>query len=192
MQTNSSRRTQPPQAPRVPVGHQRYAYDMNDRRTLIVLAVLCALVPPVGIIMLWRAERITLPVRGGLTLLALAAMTLIFFFILRPDSSETDITPMPAAPQYAGYGYIASDTPVPTQAPVPPAVVPMVPSGNVSATAEPGGLTDESIVYAVTNNASSYHLSQICGFQENNRALTLLEALNEGLQPCENCVGAAG
>ena len=43
------------------------------------------------------------------------------------------------------------------------------------------------IVFAVTNNASSYHLYEICDFQENRRALTLAQALAEGLTPCEKC-----
>ena len=51
--------------------------------------------------------------------------------------------------------------------------------------ADPASLTAESTVYAVTNNASSYHMLQICDMQENHRMLTLAEAVAEGLLPCE-------
>lgn len=193
MQTNRSRYDRPVQGPRVPVGKGRFAADMNSRPALILLGVLCALVPPLGVVMLWRASRITLPVRCGLTLLGFFSMTLILFLLMRPENGSLDILPMPAVPEYAGYGYIPSDQPAPTEIPAPPpAEQPVVPPENSTQSVDPSTLTDDSIVFAVTNNASSYHLSPVCDFQENNRQLTLLEALYEGLEPCEKCVGAAG
>ena len=86
------------------------------------------------------------------------------------------VTPVPEAP--AQFAAPAPGTPAATDGP--------------AAVQEPGELTDDTIVYAVTNNAASYHLYELCDQQENRRALTLREALNEGLQPCEKCVGAMG
>ena len=77
--------------------------------------------------------------------------------------------------------------------PQPEFIVPAVPSATDAPVIQDSGeLTDDTIVYAVTNNAASYHLFEICDQQENRRALTLRDALNEGLKPCEKCVGAMG
>lgn len=169
----------------------------DNRATLILLGVLCLLIPPVGVLLVWRAEHVDVPVRAVFSAAGLAATTLIFFLLMRPSSAVSTISPTPATPQLIGYGAAATEIPVaatavPAQGAAPAAPAQSSATDMPQATQEPGALTDDTIVYAVTNNASSYHLYQICGTQENHRALTLREALNEGLAPCENCVGAKG
>ena len=123
-------------------------------------------------------------------------LTLILFLLMRPHSQTMNIRPIPSIPTTAGYGTVsAQEYAVIGQEEVIPAQPDAVPSGDFYS--EPliqdsGALTPDSIVYAVTNNASSYHLYEICDMQENRRALTLRDAMNEGLQPCSKCVGTAG
>jgi len=111
---------------------------------------------------------------------------------MRPSPAATDIRPTPATPQTVGYN--AAPAVLATQVPAQPEfIVPAVPSATDAPVIQDSGeLTDDTIVYAVTNNAASYHLFEICDQQENRRALTLRDALNEGLKPCEKCVGAMG
>ena len=173
--------------------------NMNDRTTLIVLAALCLFVPPVGILLVWRAQHMDIPTRAIFSAAGFAATTLIFFLLMRPSAVVSNIVPTPATPQMIGYGAAATEAPAPV-VPVAPAPgtapaapsAPSAPETPDTALQESGELTDDTIVYAVTNNASSYHLSQICGAQENHRSLTLRDALNEGLAPCQQCVGAKG
>ena len=42
-------------------------------------------------------------------------------------------------------------------------------------------------VYSVFSNARYYHSQEICGTQSNRRALTIREAMNEGMGACKNC-----
>lgn len=167
----------------------------DNQSTLVVLILLCLLVPPLGILMTWRARHVAMPVRLGLSAGGMLCTTLIFFFLMRPTDTESLIRPIPATPQLVGYG--AVQEPLPTAAGVPAQpgdVVPAAPQATENPTAyqEGGELTDDTIVYAVTNNATSYHLYELCDLQENRRPLTLREALNEGLSPCEKCVGTMG
>lgn len=195
MQTNRRTRSHPVQSPNIkkpyPVG--RYRRENNTLK-LIGLGALCLLLPPLGVLLTWRAQKVELNLRGIFTAAALVSCTFIFFLLMRPGTAATDIRPTPALPQTIGYS--AAPTAPAVQAPAPPPAAPAVPAApgptDAPVLLESDELTDDTIVYAVTNNASSYHLSEICGQQENRRALTLREALNEGLAPCENCVGAMG
>lgn len=160
--------------------------------TLILLGALCIILPPIGVLFTWRAKKMELTLRGIFSAAALASCTLIFFLLMRPGSTAPDIRPTPATPQTVGYNAapVVPATQVPAQ---PEAVVPAAPGAtDAPVIQESGELTDDTIVYAVTNNAASYHLFEICDQQENRRALTLRDALNEGLKPCEKCVGAMG
>lgn len=176
----------------------RYARD-DSRSTVLLLAALCLLLPPLGTLFIWRSNRIGSAIRAAFSGLALISMSCIFCFILRPDDSSGAIYPTPVVPSQVGYGVPAAESQ--TAVPEPDSAVPASPdavapsdasgSGGQSAD-EPGALTPETTVYAVTNNASSYHLYEVCETQTNNRALTLQQALDEGLAPCEKCVGAVG
>ena len=44
-----------------------------------------------------------------------------------------------------------------------------------------------TVVYSVYSNAKYYHATEICGTQSNRRALTVREAMNEGMGACKNC-----
>ena len=194
MQTRQKNRTSQVRTSAPKGAYTSYRNNMNDRTTLIVLGVLCLLVPPVGIALVWRAQNLDVPTRAILSAAGFAATTLIFFLLMRPSNAVTSIAPTPATPQLIGYGAAATEVPVAATAVPAQNAAPAAPAAtdNPAAQQEPGMLTDDTIVYAVTNNASSYHLNQICDGQENHRSLTLRDALNEGLAACEKCVDAKG
>lgn len=201
MQKNtSSSRSRHVQSTQTQSIRSRYAKD-NTRDTLILLGGLSLLVPPLGMLLVWRTNRVALSFRAAFSALALASMTLIFCLTLRPASTAGNIRPAAVVPDKVGYGVVSEPeqpampeyeyenaAPASPQAAAPAEAYVSEPA----ATDEPGVLTPESTVYAVTNNASSYHLFEICETQTNNRALTLQQALDEGLKPCEKCVGAVG
>ena len=196
MQTNKKTRPSQVQSTGVKSAHARYAQE-DSRSTLITLAVLCLLLPPIGIFFAWRTRKLSIPLRAAFSALGLISTTVIFCIFMRPENTVSDIRPMPATPQLVGYGTVAAQDavlPSATEVPAQQESVPANPDSAVDPVAqqEPGELTDDTIVFAVTNNASSYHLYEICDMQENRRAMTLRDALNEGLQPCEKCVGAMG
>lgn len=78
---------------------------------ILVIALLTLLLPPLGLICLWRGARC--PMRGKilLSIVGLASMTFIFVLILNPSTSLTDELPI-------NYQYAAS-TAVPSTAPAP-------------------------------------------------------------------------
>lgn len=192
MQTRPSDRFRPSSAPQSPYINPRFLPE-DTIRPALVLGALCLLLPPVGLVMLWRSRRMTFYLRMALSTLAFISMTVIFFLLMRPAEVPSTIRPMPATPSVAGYGSVSQNVsvvpPAPENVPAQPNTAPAPVIGNVTepVTQNTGVLTQESIVFAVTNNASSYHLYEICDFQENRRALTLAQALAEGLTPCEKC-----
>ncbi len=192
MQTRPNDRFRPASAPQSVYINPRFLPE-DTIRPAIVIGALCLLVPPVGLVMLWRSRRMTFYVRMALSTLAFISMTLIFFFLMRPAEVPSGIRPMPATPMIVGYGSVSQNAAVVPSAPmnVPSqgdaAPAPVVGNASEPVNQNSGVLTGESIVFAVTNNASSYHLYEICDFQENRRALTLAQAIAEGLNPCEKC-----
>ena len=198
MQTNRNARPRHVQSAQPANAYAKYM-KKDHRPQLFALAALCLLLPPVGILLVWRMEKTEMSVRAALSAVGLLSCIFIFMLLLRPKAVVSTIQPVPETPLQAGFGSAASaqyaEVPIPeaTNIPAQPEVVITLSTADPSLVQqEPDVLTDDSIVYAVTNNASSYHLYEICDQQENHRALTLRDALNEGLAPCEKCVGAVG
>ncbi|MBO4298267.1 MAG: hypothetical protein IKS52_10460 [Clostridia bacterium] len=177
--------------------------EKRDQRLATgLMAALSVLVPPAGLLAVWRSRHLSAPLRIGLSLAALLSMTLIFWLWLRGGKADVGILPVPVVPAYAGYDTAAIET-----TPEPVQVYNAIPeSGSVFTVTYGDGTVDDltggsalpvdpasyvTIVYAVTNNATKYHNLQVCDMQTNSRILTLDEAIAEGLQPCEKCVLSA-
>lgn len=169
-----------------------------------VLAVLSLLLPPLGLLLVWHSRRLEAPVRIGLSLVALTAMTLAGWLWMRSDTADSTLMPVPIVPLYAGYDVAAIE---PTAVPVQ--VYNVVPDEPQTFTVTYGdGTVDDltggegslpvdpatyvTIVYAQAENATRYHNLQVCDYVTNARVLTLDDAIAEGLQPCEKCVLGAG
>ena len=159
---------------------------------------LTVLLPPLGLIYLWR--RGLFVARGRMVLTALATLEMMGLFVLiTPHQQLTQELPLPAAP--------ASVTAAPAEenlnalynieellyeqqlAQGKDAVI----SDNLTeeeqmeqANAANEALYDQ-VVYSVYSGAKYYHSSKVCRNQTNGRELTVREAMREGLAPCPNC-----
>lgn len=171
---------------------------LSGRGLGVILLLL--ILPPVGLLVLWRQGVFRTRGRMLLTTLATVEMMLLVV-LLTPRPTLTSQLPLPVSPQAV------------TQAPE---------TDNLSALynieellyqqqleqvkAQGGDETDlmteeqklqsqeiereeilNTVVYAVYNHAQRYHSQRVCGTQSNNRELTVREAMMEALSPCPDC-----
>lgn len=167
--------------------------NKSKSRRVIFGLVLLFLFPPLGILTLWRMEIFRVRGRMILTLLATVEMGIVIAFMM-PASTLPTVSPIPGT------------APSITSAPESSAVDALSnmdellqAQQNASATATPEPVTQQSqldsqqdvlntTVYCVTvSGARFYHTSTECDGQSNPRALTVREALAEGLSPCTKC-----
>lgn len=167
----------------------------GKRRALAVVA-LSILLPPVGLIYMWRTGIFT--VRGRVLLSALSALCLSLMCTpLMPKASPLDVTaPIPVVPAAV------------TQAPENDVVTALsnieellaaqqaaaVGEGEPAPAQDPEATTGPSeeeilstIVYSVRSGAKYYHTGPTCGTQKNARELTVEQALAEQLAACPDC-----
>ena len=162
--------------------------------------VLTLVLPPVGLLYLWR-EGVFLN-RGRLLLTALATVEMTFLIVwLTPKQELHTSLPVPAAP------------PQVTAAPEGETlnalynIEQLLYEQQLAKVQEAGGtardlMTEEekldlvnaqneeayeSTVYCVFSNAVYYHATKVCRTQTNGRELTVRDALREGMQPCPYC-----
>lgn len=163
--------------------------------------VLTLLLPPVGLLFLWRRGVFRARGRMVLTTLATLEMTALVV-LLTPHQELTPRTPVPAAP------------PQVTAAPGGETlnalynIEQLLYEQKLAKVEEAGGtardlMTEEekleqanaeneaiyeTVVYSVYgSDAVYYHATKVCKTQTNGRELTVRDALREGLQPCPNC-----
>ena len=150
----------------------------GKKRTALKVA-LCLLLPPVGLLWIWRTRSFALRGRVLVSALSCAALLLFCLPLFKPSSVPT-VLPQPAAPVAA------------TRAPQEDTVTAL---SNIeellmqqeaaeaaalgdgeTAPAQPQ-LTDEQIynttVYSVFTNAVNYHTGPTCEGQQNGRTLTV-------------------
>ena len=161
--------------------------------------VLSFLLPPVGIAFLWR--RGVFRARGRLLITALSTIWMAVLLVLFLPSDEIiTISPVPAVPAAAT---VAPNDGIVTalsnmdqllaerqaaEAAANPSPTPEV--DDADAVAAHNARQQEilqTVVYSVFNNAKLYHSVSVCGTQSNRRALTVEEAMNEGMGTCPNC-----
>lgn len=167
---------------------------------------LCALVlnivlPPVGLFYMWYAGVFRRRGRVVLTAVAFVEMALIWLWdplgFMPGSTAPMTVSPVP--------GYAAAVTPAPDDETINAlsnieellAVGVSNPDTTISPDATPRltqaeelALKEETyntIVYSVFRGAKYYHASTVCGNQSNGRALTVREALAEGMGPCPDC-----
>lgn len=162
--------------------------------------LLTLLVPPVGLLYLWREGLFLNRGRIVLTALATIEMTLLVIW-LTPHQELNAALPVPAAP--------ARVTAAPEGETLNALynIEQLLYEQQLAEVLDAGGsardlLTEEqkleevdaenqaayeSIVYSVYTNAIYYHASKVCRTQTNGRELTVRDALREGMQPCPYC-----
>lgn len=169
---------------------------------VITAIVLCIVLPPLGLMYIWRLG--VFPMRGRALMSAVSCVVMVLMFT-------------------AGFfGFIDWSSMPPTVEPVPGLAVAVTahpdddtinalsnideiiamnmgsdPEETLSPDATPILTQDEqlaqqqeimnTIVYAVHRGAKYYHKSTVCGNQSNGRELTVAEAIAEFMGACPNC-----
>ena len=160
--------------------------------------LLTLLLPPIGIAYLWR--RGVFRTRGRVLLSCLATMEMaVLLALLLPTAELPQELPVAHLPVAVT---VAPDDGIVTALSNIDQLLAQQQAADAAAAATEVPLTDEeaeaqhaaeqeailnTIVYSVYSNAKYYHAAEICGTQSNRRALTIREAMNEGMGACKNC-----
>jgi len=162
--------------------------------------LLLVLVPPIGLLFLWRNG--VFRARGRMLLTTLATIEMMAIAVLlTPRAQLVNQKPLPVAP----VGVTAAPETENLNALYN--IEELLYAKQLEEVKARGGdetdlLTEEeklkkqevdreeilnTIVYAVYNHAQRYHAQMICGTQTNGRSLTVQEAMMEALSPCPDC-----
>lgn len=168
----------------------------NPGRVALKVA-LCVVLPPVGLVWIWRTGSFAMRGRVLSSVLAFASMLVISLQFFQTPQAQP-VLPQPAAPVAVTH---APEEDVVTalsnmeelllqQEAAEAAALGDGEAAPVQATEAPV-LTDEEIyetvVYSVYNNAQYYHVGPTCEDQTNRRELTVRQALSLGLSACPVC-----
>ena len=167
----------------------------------VAALVLTFLLPPLGLLFLWREG--VFRTRGRLLLTGLATLELTALFVLlTPHQDLTPRMPVPVAPA------LVTAAPADETLNALSNIEQLVYEKQLADVQAAGGtardlMTEEeklelandeteaiynTVVYSVYgNDAVYYHATKVCRTQTNGRELTVRDALREGLQPCPNC-----
>ena len=171
---------------------------VSDRGILgLILAVL---LPPVGLLYLWRAGVFRTRGRMLISIISTIEM-MVICVLLMPKQEMASFLPVPQTPP-AVTTAPASDTLnalsnieqllyeqqlANTLAAGGSEADLMTPEQKAALEAEEREAVLNTIVYAVYRGAVRYHAVPVCGNQSNNRELTVREAQQEGLAVCTDC-----
>lgn len=156
--------------------------------------LLCLLIPPLGLMFLWRKGVFRTRGRVLVTALATVEMAVVLALMMPNDA----VSPAPPVPGYAERYTPAPESEVLTalsnmdellrqQQAADAGETYVSPIDQQQMMAEQQAILD-SVVYAVYDSgARYYHSVTVCGNQSNLRALTVQEALADGLSPCPDC-----
>ena len=160
--------------------------------------LLTLLLPPIGVAYLWR--RGVFRTRGRVLLSCLATIEMaVLLMLLLPTAELPQEAPMAHLPVAVT---VAPDDGIVTALSNIDQLLAQQQAADAAAAATEVPLTDEeaeaqhaaeqeailnTVVYSVYSNAKYYHATEICGTQSNRRALTVREAMNEGMGACKNC-----
>ncbi len=177
---------------------------MNEDQVLskraIVTLVLCAVLPPIGLFYMWREG--VFKVSGRVIISAVSCVIMLLMFLWDPLSivykKETVIGVKPVP----GMAELVTNAPDDTTLNALYNIDELVAANMTQKSAESGEnvtyMTQEQLnamneeilnttVYSVYRNAKYYHADTVCGHQSNGRALTVREALAEGMGACPDC-----
>lgn len=168
----------------------------KDERRVPLAIILLLLLPPIGLYYLWRMGVFRTRGRFFMTAIAMVEMTLIMVLLLPAKSTPTQ-QPIPSVPvaatvvpsgeiinalsnidqlladQQAESADYADITPEPTD--------------QAAYRAEQEAILNTTVYSVFGSSAKYYHSVEICGTQTNRRALTVREAMTEGMGACPNC-----
>lgn len=181
--------------PSAPSGKGRAVSDRG-----ILGLILAILLPPVGLLYLWRAG--VFRTRGRMLISVISTIEMmVLCVLLMPKQEMVSFLPVPQTPP-AVTTAPASDTLnalsnieqllyeqqlANTLASGGSEADLMTPEQKAALEAEERETVLNTIVYAVYRGAVRYHAVPVCGNQSNNRELTVREAQQEGLAVCTDC-----
>lgn len=159
--------------------------------------LLTLLLPPVGLAYLWRNGVFRKRGRIVLSAIATIEMAVIFSFIL-PEAELNSQAPMPVAPVAAT---IAPDNGVvlaldnldallaQRQAELDAAagITPEPTEDTEARRIEQDAILQTTVYSVYGSGAQYYHKDTVCNTQSNRRAMTVQEAMGEGLGACPEC-----
>lgn len=159
--------------------------------------VLTLVLPPLGLVYLWREG--VFRARGRMFLTALATLEMaVFFLLVMPETELSSQAPMPVAPVAATIapddGVVnaldnldqllaarqeelaaqSGETPEPTE-------------DNEAYRLEQEAILQTTVYSVFGSSAKYYHKDTVCETQSNRRSLTVQEAMGEGMGACPNC-----
>ena len=174
--------------------------ERKKRNRSLPTILLCVLIPPVGLALLWRKGVFMMRGRVLLTAISTIEMACVFALLLPPSviQPEVPVASVPVAvttaPDDGTTTALTNLEPVLAERARAEAEAngdPLPIDENDPEAQEKLRQEQEAIlnttVYAVYNNAKLYHAREVCGTQSNRRQLTVQEALLEGLGACPNC-----
>lgn len=175
--------------------------EQKKKNRALPALLLTLILPPLGILLMWRKGIFRMRGRALVTLLATIEMALVFT-ALSPKAELTQVKPVPQAP--VAVTAAPDDTVVTALSNIDQLLAQQqaqMQAGSAQATKTPTQQeVDEAaekaaqqqailntIVYSVYNNARYYHASEECEGQTNRRQLTVQQAMSEGLGVCPKC-----
>lgn len=172
-----------------PTGHKR-------RNRALAGFLLTILLPPIGLVVLWRNGIFRTRGRLVLTVIATVEMTLLFTLII-PEKTLISDVPVPvasvavtAAPDDEAVSVLANISQVLAAKQAEETGVDVVyedADEEAAAIAAQQEAIWNTTVYSVYSGAKYYHTGTVCGTQSNRRSLTVREAVAEGMGACPNC-----
>ena len=164
--------------------------------------ILCILMPPIGLIYMWRLG--VFRNRGRIIMSAIACIEMMFiigggmFGLIEWRSMPPTVEPVPAAA--VAVTAHPDDETINALSNIDD-IIAMNMGAELNATLEPGAtpiLTQAEMlaqqeevlsmtVYSVHRGAKYYHVSTVCGTQSNGRELTIRQAISENMGACPNC-----
>ena len=168
----------------------------RPNRAVFALA-LCLLLPPVGLLFLWRMG--VFRTRGRMIVTGIVTLEMLIVGIcMLPQVSPDTVTPVPVsptrvtpAPESSVLTWLSNmDEILKAQQAAENPDATLGPSAAELLAQEEAALHEikNTIVYAVYgDSAIRYHAAPVCGNQSNRRELTVEQARQEALAPCPDC-----
>lgn len=184
-------------------GYSRVRMPNADRPPIgraVFTLILSLLLPPLGLMFMWRMA--VFQQRGRILISVLSTVEMmLFIFLMLPGVVLETAMPIPSTPQAVSFApesnvrsalsnmdeilYQKELDEMLAQGGDANALLPDEEQLQLAAAEQEAILG--TTVYSVYSGARFYHSSQVCGNQSNRRALTVREAMAEGLGACPDC-----
>lgn len=156
--------------------------------------LLCLILPPVGLMFLWRKG--VFQTRGRILVTALATIEMaIVISLMMPVATISTATPIPGstvrftpAPQNDVLTALSNIDQLLREQEIDETTgLTIDPEAQAQAQAEQQAILATTVYAVYDSDARYYHSVTVCGNQSNLRSLTVQEAIGDGLMACPDC-----